>query len=77
MILSCFGKLFTSIFNSRLNDFIDAHNVLKENQTGFRAGYSMDTMDHIFVLYALKEIAKTQKKKLSILFGELGYGRNY
>ena len=60
-ILSCIGKLFTSIVNPRSNDFIDAHNVLEENQAGFRAGYS--TMDHIFVLYALTEIAKTQKKK--------------
>ena len=83
-ILSCFGKLFTSILNSRLNDFIDAHNVLEETQAGFRAGYS--TMDHIFVLYALTEIAKNSEKEAfmfiywfqhSILFGELGYGRNY
>ena len=30
-ILSCLGKLFISILYSRLNDFIDAHNVLEEN----------------------------------------------
>ena len=60
-ILSCFGKLFISIDNSRLNDFIDAHNVLEENQASFRAGYS--TMDHIFVLYALTDIAKTKKRE--------------
>ena len=54
--------MFTSILNARLNKFLDAHNILEENQTGFRAGYS--TMDHIFVLHALTEIAKTQKKKL-------------
>ena len=65
-ILSCFGKLFTSILNARLNKFLDAHNILEENQAGFRAGYS--TMDHIFVLHALTEIAKTQKKKLFCSF---------
>ena len=61
-ILSCFGKLFTSLLNSRLNDFIDARTVLEENQAGFR------TMDHVFVLHALTEIANIQKKKLLCLF---------
>ena len=65
-ILSSFGKLFTSILNARLNKFLDAHNKLEENQAGFRAGYS--TMDHIFVLHALTEIAKTKKKKLFCSF---------
>ena len=65
-ILSCFGKLFTSILNARLNKFLDAHNILEENQAGFRAGYS--TMDNIFVLHALTEISKTQKKKLFCSF---------
>ena len=64
-ILSCFGKLFTSILNARLNKFLDAHTILEENQAGLRAGYS--TMDHIFVLHA----------KHLILYGELGYGRNF
>ena len=65
-IFSCFGKLFTYILYARLNKFLDAHNKLEENQAGFRAGYS--TMDHIFVLHALTEIAKTQKKKLFCSF---------
>ena len=65
-ILSCFGKLFTSILNARLNKLLDAHNILEENQAGFRAGYS--TMNHIFVLHALTEIAITQKNKLFCLF---------
>ena len=44
-------------------------------------------MDHIFVLHALTEIAKPRKRNCSarllilalhlILYGELGYGRNY
>ena len=64
-ILSCFGKLFTPILNARLNKFIDVHNILEENQAAFRAGCS--TMDHIFVLHALTEIA-LQKKKLFCSF---------
>ena len=39
-ILSCFGKLFTSILNARLDKFLNAHNILEENQAGFYAGYS-------------------------------------
>ena len=39
-ILSCFGKLFTAILNSRLTNFLNYHNILEENQAGFRSGYS-------------------------------------
>ena len=65
-ILSCFGKLFTAILNSRLNSFIDHHDILNENQAGFRSGYS--TTDHIFTLHILSEILKHNKKKLFCSF---------
>ena len=65
-IMSCFGNLFTFILNARLNKIINAHTLLEENQADFRAGYS--TMHHIFVLHALTELAKTQKKKLFCSF---------
>ena len=65
-ILSCFGKLFTAVLNLRLNNFLAEHDVLAENQAGFRAGYS--TNDHIFVLHALIEIFKVKKKKLFCSF---------
>ena len=35
-ILSCLGKLFTSIINTRLNRYANATNLINENQTGFR-----------------------------------------
>jgi hypothetical protein len=35
-ILSCFGKLFTSVLNNRLNTFSDEFLLLNENQTGLR-----------------------------------------
>ena len=60
-ISGCFGK-FTSILIARLNDFIDVHTVLGENQSGFHAHCS--TMECVFVLHALTEIAKTQKNKV-------------
>ena len=59
-ILSCFGKLFTAILNLRLNNFLEHHNILEENQAGFRSGYS--TIDHIFTLNALTELLKLKNK---------------
>lgn len=53
-LLSCFSKLFTSAVNERLNDFCEANGILKENQTGFRSGYS--TTDHVFLLHTLIEL---------------------
>ena len=61
-LLSCVGKLFTSILNERLNKHINQHEILKEKQAGFRQNYS--TTDHIFTLTSIIEILKHQKKKL-------------
>ena len=47
-ILSCLGKLFTSVINARLNNYADKFNLISENQTGFRKNYS--TADHLFLL---------------------------
>lgn len=65
-ILSCLGKLFTSVLNSRLTKFLDNNQTILENQAGFRGGYS--TTDHIFVLNSLIEILKSQKQKLFCAF---------
>ena len=65
-ILSCFGKLFTSVLNLRLSSFLNEHDILAENQAGFRAGYS--TCDHIFALHALIEILKSKKLKMFCSF---------
>ena len=50
-LLSCLGKLFTSVLNVRLNNFSDAVNLILENQAGFRKDFS--TTDHIFTLHLL------------------------
>ena len=47
-LLSCLGKLFTSVLNNRLNKYADRINLINENQAGFRKNYS--TIDHIFLL---------------------------
>ena len=65
-ILSCMGKLFTSILNNRLNVLSNELDILSENQAGFRKGYS--TTDNIFVLYSLIDILRSKKKKLFCTF---------
>ncbi|XP_063408710.1 uncharacterized protein LOC134692190 [Mytilus trossulus] len=65
-VISCFGKLFTSILNSRLNKFSDDFCLLCQNQAGFREGYS--TTDNLFVIYMLISIMKNKKKKLFCAF---------
>ena len=61
-ILSCFGKLFTSILNSRITSYIEQSNVLGQEQAGFRKGYS--TVDHLFTLYGIIDILLSKKKRL-------------
>jgi hypothetical protein len=65
-ILSCFGKLFTSIPLKRLNHYSEQFSVLNENQCGFRKGYS--TVDNTFVLHSFFELIKLKKKKLFAAF---------
>lgn len=65
-LVSCLGKLFTSVLNARLTTYLDEQMLLKENQAGFRKGYA--TTDHAFVLNSLVEILKAQKGKLFCCF---------
>ncbi len=65
-ILSCFGKLFTSILNERLSSFLESNNILTPAQAGFRKGYS--TIDNIFVIDILCDLLKKSKKKLYCAF---------
>ena len=65
-ILSCMGKLFTVMLNTRLNTFLEVNNILNETQCGFRASYS--TTDNIFVIHALIEYLRVRKLKLFCAF---------
>ena len=65
-LLSCIGKLFTSIINSRLTIFLEENRILNETQSGFRKEYS--TIDNIMVLHSLIEYFKSQKRKLFCCF---------
>ena len=56
-LISCLGKLFTSIINSRLTFFANESSLLSFNQAGFRRGHS--TTDNIFILHALISLYQT------------------
>ena len=53
-LLSCLGKLFTSIMNERMTVFINSKQTMSEVQDGFRKGYS--TIDQIFTLKCIVEL---------------------
>ena len=65
-LLSCMGKLFTSVINYRLKQYSDAQEIISETQAGFREGYS--TLDHIFLLKCVVDLFKWKKRKLFCLF---------
>ena len=67
-VLSCLGKVFTSILSERLTQYSDEFLVLCENQGGFRKGYS--TLDNLFILHSLFNILENKKNKLYCAFLE-------
>ena len=53
-VLSCFGKLFTSVINDRTHSVLETNYILGTEQSGFRKGLS--TMDHVFALHCLIDV---------------------
>ena len=47
-LLSCIGKLYSNILNTRLNEFLESKNIIVDEQNGFRKNRSCE--DHIFSL---------------------------
>ncbi len=68
-ILSCLGKLFTSVLNARLMKFIESNKILGEEQLGFRNSYS--TIDGAFILHSLLQIMKQRNKSTYAAFIDL------
>ena len=60
-VLSCFGKLFTSVINDRIHSFLETSDILGNEQSGFRKGHS--TMDHVFAVHCLTDVYLQRKKK--------------
>ena len=68
-LISCFGKVFTSIINRRLNSWAEANNVYFENQFGFREGRG--AVDCMFILHGVIELFLSQSKPLYCAFIDL------
>ena len=64
-IMSCLGKLFTSIINIRLIKFVENLNLIGFEQAGFRKGFS--TTDHIFTLKCLLNLYINKKRNYFVL----------
>ena len=67
-ILSCFGKIFTAVLRTRLNNYLENMNILAGEQAGFRKGYG--TADHIFNLKCLIDIYLFKGKRLYCAFND-------
>ena len=65
-ILSCFGKLLTSVINNSLVEYFDENTTTGPEQAGFRAGHS--TVDHVFTLHCIIDFFLAKKKRLYCLF---------
>ena len=64
-LLSCFGKLFTSL-NRRLTIFIENNNIVQAEQAGFKSDFS--TIDHLIVLKSLADLYLRKRKRLYCCF---------
>ena len=64
-LLSCMGKMFTSVLNERIKHYTESYHMINENQAGFRQEYS--TLDNMFVLKSVTDLFEWKKKKI-VLF---------
>ena len=68
-ILSCIGKLFTSILNNRINKYLEQKSLLGREQLGFRENHS--TTDGVFILHVLSKLMKHTNRQLYCAFIDL------
>ena len=65
-LVSCFGKIFSSILNDRLQNWATANSANTDAQFGFKSKHS--TVDAIFILNSLIERHLNSKKRLYCAF---------
>ena len=65
-LLSCIGKVLTSILNERLTKFLETNKILSKNQAGFRKRYP--TNDHIFLFKCIIDLFLHSKQKIFCAF---------
>ena len=60
------SKLYSSIINNRLQEWIEQNNLMGECQAGFKKDYS--TVDHMFTLMAMIQKQFALNRKLYVAF---------
>lgn len=65
-LTSCLGKLFTSILQTRLTNFLEENHLLNSEQFGFRP--NLRTTDNLFILNQLIQKQFASGKKLYVCF---------
>ena len=65
-LLSCLGKLFTRVMNTRMTKWADRYDKVNESQFGFRKGKG--TTDCLFILHALIELLFSKGIRLYCCF---------
>jgi hypothetical protein len=68
-LISCISKTYSSIINNRIMQFCDDHNLLVDEQNGFRKDRSCD--DHIFSLTSIVENRLNEDKNTFCAFIDL------
>ena len=65
-INSCLGKVFNTIMNNRLDNYLEKNKIISHTQIGFRK--KARTSDHIFVMNTLFRKLTKLKKKVYVCF---------
>ena len=60
------SKLYSTIINNRLREWVEQNNITGEYQAGFKRGYS--TIDHMFTLLASAQKQFAANRKLNVVF---------
>ena len=60
------SKLYSSVINQRLQDWVNLNNITGEHQAGFKKGYC--TIDHVFTLLAAVQKQFVNNQKLYVAF---------
>ena len=68
-LISCIGKVYSSILNSRLSAYLEENNILVDEQNGFRKSRSCE--DHAFVLSSIIDYRKSEGSSTYAAFIDL------
>ena len=65
-LMCCVAKVYSKLLNTRLQKFLEQHNLLAEEQNGFRSGRSC--IDNIFLLCRILRNRRLKGKETFLCF---------